>query len=112
MTRHWVCLVAALTLVSCSGKGSESNATDEAATGDAQGAAGMMAEAAPPLTLERVQRIAGIAVQIERDPTSAEQVLAEHGLTAEELEAALYDIAADPSFSAAFAEAKRMAYDQ
>ena len=59
------------------------------------------AEAAVP---ENVQKAIEIASAIRATPDDAEAVLAEHGMTAEDLEALLFEIAADPAQSAAYAE--------
>jgi hypothetical protein len=45
---------------------------------------------------------AAITRAVASDPDSAEAVLREHGLTVEEFEAMMYDIAADPELSADF----------
>lgn len=52
-----------------------------------------------------VDRAVAIAQAVEAEPEQAEAILAQHGLTEDELGALLFDIAADPEQSAAYAEA-------
>ncbi len=111
--RGWVGLIAMIPFAACTASDPDARAPEAGQADPVADAASTSGEAeALSLTPERIRDIAGIAVQIERDPSSAAEVLAEHGITAEQLEAALYEIAEDPSRAEAFGEAKRMAYDR
>ena len=48
---------------------------------------------------EQVQKAVGIASAIKTSPGNSEQILAEAEMTADEFEALLYEIAADPKMS-------------
>jgi len=58
--------------------------------------------AAADATGDIVQRAAEIARAIEADPDSAEQILQDQGLTAEQFEEMIYEISADPELSKAY----------
>ena len=53
-------------------------------------------------TPESAQRAGEIARAIDKEPDRAEAILQEHGLSVEELEALMFEIAEDPELSAAY----------
>lgn len=65
--------------------------------------------AAPPtpveLTLE--ERVAAVAKAVDRDPASRDAALASHDLTPEAYEAALFEIAMDPSRTKSYEKARK-----
>lgn len=54
----------------------------------------------------RVERAARIAKAVAANPDGADAVLAQEGLSADELDALMYEIAEDPELSAAYAAAR------
>ena len=53
---------------------------------------------------ESVQKALEVAKAIKAAPDDAESILSEHGMTVQDLDALLFEIAADPAQSAAYAE--------
>ena len=72
--------------------------TEQAATGET-GAAGDPAQ-------DEVAKAAAIAKEIEAAPDRAVEILESHGMTPEQWEALMYDIASDPARAEAYAAAK------
>jgi hypothetical protein len=71
-----------------------------------EGAAGDEAAVAESAPLpEQVQKAVDIAKALEADPNRIEAILEEAVMTADEYEALLYDIAADPELSRLYNEA-------
>lgn len=102
----WTLLLLAALLAlpaACGPQGQESPppAKAEAAAGPGDAAA-PATEAEIP---ERVQKAAAIARAIQTDPDSTDRILEDHGMTLEELEKLLYEIAADPVLSEAYVRA-------
>jgi hypothetical protein len=60
-----------------------------------------------PPTADQVTEVAALASEVKAAPAKAEQILADHGLDQARFEALLYDIAADPAKSEAYAAAYR-----
>ena len=74
------------------------------------------AEQAPPmssgpieLTPEKVTELAQMAVHMEKNPTMASEMLAQHGMTQEQVQEAMTRVAADTTLSAMFMQAKEAA---
>ena len=61
------------------------------------------------LTAEKVTEIAQVVVNIAKNPGSAANVLAEHGITQSQLDDALARIQADPALQSMFDQAKTAA---
>jgi hypothetical protein len=61
------------------------------------------------LTAEKVTEIAQVVVNIAKNPGSAENVLAEHGMTQAQLDDAVARIQADPALQSMFDQAKTAA---
>ncbi len=83
------CIVVFLSVQGCE---PESSGTEEGATTTAAGA-----EFDDPLATAVT-----VAQAVRENPDTAEQVLSEHGMTVEQFEALMYQIAADPELSAEF----------
>lgn len=58
-------------------------------------------------TLEQAREAGAIAKAIEQEPARASEILAEHGMTAEGLEALIVEIAKDPQLSEAYEAARQ-----
>jgi hypothetical protein len=71
----------------------------------AMGAMGAMLE----LTPEKINELAMLAAQMEKDPMMAADLLAQHGMTQEQVNDAMSRIAADPAMQQAFDAAKAAA---
>jgi len=79
--------------------------------GDASRTAGTPAdsvatESAGAPTLEQAREAGAVAKAIEAEPGRLEEILAEHGMTAESLEALILEIAKDPELSEAYEAAR------
>ena len=61
------------------------------------------------LTPEKVVELAQLAVHMDRNPTMASEMLAQHGMTQEQLSEAMTRVAADTTMSAMFMQAKEAA---
>lgn len=59
-----------------------------------------------PAVPEQVQKAVKIANAIEKDPSRIEAILTENGVTREQFEGMLYDIAADPALASSYAAAR------
>ena len=57
-------------------------------------------------SLERVREAAQMAVAIEREPARLAEILEAHGMTADEFQDLLYEIAQDPELTRAFEAAR------
>jgi hypothetical protein len=55
--------------------------------------------------VQRARAAAALAREIQADPDAAAEILAARGMTEEEFESLLYEIAADPAASEAYAGA-------
>ena len=55
-------------------------------------------------TKDRAAKATAIAKEIRANPDDAKAVLEKHGMTAEELEALMFEIANDPELSAAYTQ--------
>lgn len=69
-------------------------------------AAGDTAAPAPEMA-DSVRTAVGIARELEADPEAAEAILERHGMTTEEFDEMMYDIAADPELARQYREALR-----
>jgi hypothetical protein len=63
-------------------------------------------EPAPAADAE-IEKAVAVLEAIGAEPARAEAILGEHGLTAEQFETLMYDIAADPTRAAAFELARK-----
>ncbi|MCB9758484.1 MAG: hypothetical protein H6739_01460 [Alphaproteobacteria bacterium] len=63
-----------------------------------------VAEPAPPATDPRVEQAVRLARAIDAAPENAAALLADAGLTLEQLDALMYEIAEDPQLSRQYAE--------
>lgn len=61
------------------------------------------------MTVEKVTEIAQLVVHMAQNPDGAADMLAQHGMTQEQLDEALAKIEADPTLKAAFDQAKTAA---
>lgn len=99
--RWTLSVLAALALAACSG---EPGATESSRR--PSGTVGAAAAPAPRALTDAeramVDKAAAVARAIEANPEGAGQVLQQHGLTQEQFEAMLYDIAADPDLTAVY----------
>ena len=92
MNARWM-MVGALTLgfsLACAGGGGD-----------------VVVEEPKPVELSPEEKAATIAKAIEADPTTADAALQEQGMSAEEFEALMFDIAKDPKRTDAFLEARK-----
>lgn len=99
MTKNLINMMSAcamLSLAACSSGGSG----DSARTADRDGRepAGSLSRGSS----SRVDKAVTVARAVEANPGRADEVLREHGLTTEQYEDLMYDIAADPDMSAEF----------
>ena len=116
-TRMMAMIAAALLFASCSGQEVREEAAPAAEPSTESAAAvapkapepTAFTDAAPPAELDvsKVREIAEIAVEIEKDPGRAAEILADHGISVDRLEGILYDIAQDPVLAKTFQDAKR-----
>ena len=58
--------------------------------------------AAAPSANAKVEKAAAIAKAIEANPDGSSEVLRQHGMTVQQFEDLMYEIAADPKMSAAY----------
>jgi hypothetical protein len=90
-------LLAAIFVTSCTSSSStREGSTESAAT----------ATAAAP-TVEQARMAGVVARAIEAEPNRTAEILAEHGMSAEGLEALIIEIARDPKLTEAYEEARR-----
>ena len=82
-------LIAASVLAGCGGGGG--TATTGSSPGDVA-----------PASSAKVDRAAAVANAIKADPSRADEVLRQHGMTEKEFEDLMYEIAADPALSEAY----------
>lgn len=61
----------------------------------------------PPAADAEIDKAVEVLAAIDAEPARAEAILGEHGLTAEQFEALMYDIASDPARAAAFETARK-----
>jgi hypothetical protein len=64
--------------------------------------------AATPATVDRVATAAAVSKALETNPAAADSILRANGMTADEFQRLMYDIARDSAQSAAYAAAKKM----
>ncbi|HYE61122.1 MAG TPA: hypothetical protein VD997_03930 [Phycisphaerales bacterium] len=91
-----VVFTCALTLGACSSGGS---------SGSGRADSGTRAEPSGTLSRggsSRVAKAAEIAKAVDANPGRADEILREHGMTLEQYDDLMYDIAADPAMSAEF----------
>lgn len=86
-------------------QGEGAPAADQAAGSAMQEAASAVADMTP----EKVQEIAQIVVHLAQNPEKATEILAEHGMTQEQVDAAVAKIQANPEMNSMFEAAKTSA---
>lgn len=91
----WALLIA-IFLADCTSSSSTREGSTESAATATTGAP----------TLEQARKAGAVARAIEAEPNRAAEILAEHGMTAEGLEALIIEIARDPKLTEAYEEAK------
>lgn len=96
--RNLIILSAALFLAACPAEPELTEPTQPEAVEPAE-----PAEPEAPAMDEGVAKAVELAKAIQAAPDNVDAILSEHGTTAAELEALLYEIAADPKRSAAYA---------
>jgi hypothetical protein len=89
-------LLIALGIAGCTAAPSEESSSTEPAAGT---------ESAAPLA-DDVQKAVTIANEIDASPDRAAEILAAHGMTQDEFQALMYEIAQDPAKSEAYAQAR------
>jgi hypothetical protein len=99
-------LVALGALVVGCGESGESEPQDETESAEVEVETEDAAAEADSELVERAQDLAALASAIESEPERVDELLDEAGLSAEELEELLFDIAADPAASQAYADAR------
>jgi hypothetical protein len=96
-----LCVLALPLLAGCSGNGS--SATSATAAPAPAARAGALSTSQQ----SRVDKAAAIARAIESSPSSADAALQQHGMTEQQFEDLMYEIAADPEMSQAYAAKMR-----
>lgn len=89
-------LLVAVFSAGCGGSSATQDASTETTPAETSGAP----------TVEQAREAGTIAKAIEKEPNRTAEILAEHGMTAESLEALLYQIARDPKLTEVYEEAK------
>ena len=84
---------ASLGLAACASNSGSSSASTPAPSGTQAVSSGQTA---------KVEKAATVARAIRANPDNAEQVLRQNGMTEEQYESLMYEIAADPAMSAEF----------
>lgn len=95
----WALLIA-IFAAGCSGSSTTTRegTTDSAATATATATAP---------TVEQARKAGVVARAIEAEPNRAAEILTEHGMTAEGLEALIFEIAQDPQLTEAYEAARQ-----
>lgn len=88
--------LAAMVLIACGGGEGESSYDTGSETASVE-----TASALDPI----VEKAVKIGRAVEAEPNRADEILAEHGMTADELEELMIQIAADPEMSSQYDEA-------
>lgn len=102
-TRHATGLVLVILLAALiAGCGGEKDDAAVRNNGETEAVAEALTEAEETL----VAKAAAVAMAIEKAPATAEAVLKENGITPDEYEAMVYEIAGSPKLSKAFEKAK------
>lgn len=99
--RRTVIILAALALGACSGEPG-STESSRRSSGTEGAAAAPAPRALTDAERAMVDKAGAVARAIEANPDGAAQILQQHGLTQEQFEGMLYDIAADPDLTAAY----------
>ena len=88
-----IAAAASLGLAACSSNSGSSSASTPAASGTPAVSSGQTT---------KVEKAATVARAIRANPDNADQVLRQNGMTEEQYESLMYEIAADPAMSAEF----------
>jgi hypothetical protein len=93
LTQIAVAAVAATCLAACSSNSSSSAGSGAAASSTQTASAGQSA---------KVDRAAAVARAIRANPANADEILRQNGMTEQQYESLMYEIAADPAMSAEY----------
>lgn len=102
-TRHGLAPMLLIAMLGLAALGCAGGSTPESETAASE----TMNETGAAPASDAVQQAAEIANAIEAAPDRANEILEAHGMTAEQFEALLYEIAQDPAKSEAYAAARQ-----